>query len=278
MLWRISPHSFCELHATFPIFRSVHQVLLWTMSSFFVNLDVTFPILKNVHQVLLWTMSSFFVNLDVMFPILKNVHQVLLWTMSSFFVNLDVTFPISTRCYCEQWDHFLWTWMFISYFEKCPPGVIVNKWVHFLWTWMQRFLFWEMSTWCYCEHWVHFFLVNFSGWQSNNWWFNKQFSPSHSWLHAKQMTCNQLWPYWQSLTNLLSCKLRRLFWIFTKGGSLFITLHHVTSYFTDCYCSTLLGTPWVWLQVMKVLAATFTFGNGLGQSGVRLPWTSKVIG
>jgi hypothetical protein len=29
---------------------------------------------------------------------------------------------------------------------------------------------------------------------------------------------------------------------------------------------------------MKVLVATFTFGNGLGQSGVRLPRTSKVLG
>jgi hypothetical protein len=45
-----------------------------------------------------------------------------------------------------------------------------------------------------------------------------------------------------------------------------------------CYCGTLLGTPWVWFQVMKVLVATFTFGNSLGQSGVRLPWTSKVLG
>jgi hypothetical protein len=30
-----------------------------------------------------------------------------------------------------------------------------------------------------------FFFVNFSGGQSNNWWFNNQLSPSHSWLHAK---------------------------------------------------------------------------------------------
>jgi hypothetical protein len=91
-----------------------------------------------------------------------------------------------------------------SYFEKCPQ-VLLWKMNSFFVNLDETFpilrnvhlvLLWTLSSF--------FFSVNFSGGQSNNWWFNNQLSPSHSWLHAKQMTCNQLWPYSPSLTNLVS--------------------------------------------------------------------------
>jgi hypothetical protein len=183
---------------------------------------------------------------------------MLLWTMSSFFVNLDVTCillgEMSTRCYCEQW-------------------------VHFLLTWMEHFLFWEMSTWCYCEHWVHFIF----------WWTSVVGSPI-----TDDSTTNYL-PHiagcmpskWQATSYDHIGNHWQIFspanW---EGCFEFPPKEPPSSLPSITLPLTLLTVivvvyqeplefgcrSWRSWQPLSLLAMVF------GQSGVRLPWPSRVLG